>query len=185
MKKRELFIKKLNHENKVKLIKFTVSYILKMLLLLYLLFACVSEAMPSTQRVITGPVQNIEVDDNPGYFDVINITINNETFPFVWDRLQNRSEVFNLILLESEVFITVKKYKNFFLIGDSFIERIVDIRTNDRIYYDIEYSNDMQIVYLILSICLFIFLALVFSVWYLINIRFAFKRKHKWKYKRK
>lgn len=85
--------KKLDKCKRKKLIKSTVSYFLKFMLLLCCFIAICFESDSASSintRTLTGNVNNIQIIENHRMYDVINITINDETFPFVWDRLKKR-----------------------------------------------------------------------------------------------
>ena len=167
--------KKLDKNKRKNLFKSTVSYVLKSVFLLCCFIAICFEsdsASSNNTRTLIGNVDNIEITENHRMYDVIKITINDETFPFVWGRLKKKAEVLDEIYRSDIVSITVKKDRWLFSFKDKYVERVVDIRDEDNVFYDIEHYNRMRVIYFIISTIAIVLFEGLFTFWYYLNIKF-------------
>ena len=178
MKDTKWVFKKLDKQKKKKFTLSTVSYVLKTIFLLWIVIQLCYETIPATSnntRTITGNVENIEIIENNRMYDVIKITIQGETFPFVWNRFTKRAETLEIISHADSVSVTVKKDRWLFSLKDKYVERVVDIRIDDNVLYDIEYHNKFNFVSFSISIIVIIFFEVVFTEWYYTSVKFYFK----------
>lgn len=87
-------------------------------------------------------------------------------------QIEKKAEVLDGIYHSDIVSVTVKKDRWLFSFKDKYVERVVDIRDEGNVFYDIEYYNRMRVTYFIISTIGIVLLGGLFTFWYYLNIKF-------------
>ena len=136
-------MKKKHKENLVKLLKTIVFFVLSEIILVCLFFSVtVNNSQLNENNTIKNVVKinEVYVQKNPNRSDKLYFLINTEEYYLVWhDFNKGYTNILQDLKFEDSVVITVRNSSNIF----SWEQRkeIVDIRTEEDIYYDIRYSN--------------------------------------------
>ena len=89
---------------------------------------------------VTGTMDNIDVRDYPGHLAFAYITINDETYRLTWIVPNKREGINALVNADEKIFsFTIQKHRDIGYIGRE--KQIVDIRSENKIYYDINDHN--------------------------------------------